>query len=594
VLYGRVKDDLGRTAVSWDSIFVGAEPKTVDSLEESIARIRKVRIPPLEKDGYDSFQYSTGFGLEMESQYLSWFATQNVENDPTATGGKAVWGTPQGYTGGTNFAPMEGDIYVRVKTKNNQGTQPIAWASWREDTGGIVGGRAILASDITAPNQWQWIRVPFTHVWGYSLIYFEFNTGGQNTLFDRFDVFSKPVPLARTREGGGMTIDFDDRNYRGIEIQIRYVNSKTGAWEDGPRINPYCATCSGSTSSVDSCAEGFQDCNGNPADGCETDLRVSALHCGKCGNSCGMSSKPGEVHQCAAGSCVQNSVLSRGHDGAYAIASDGSQLYWADWFGGNIESMPSGGGTVKKLATGQARPTSIAVDDTQIYWTTIEGGKVMRMPKNGGTPVEIAAGQAGPAVIALEGNNVYWGCYVGDGAIRTAPKTGGKVTTITTGVGGASALVVAGNHVYWTAGSQGQVARAPKTGGAVEVIAKGQAWPHGMVLDGSFAYWTNLKDGTINKAPLSPNASVTQLADGQQGPWTLALSGNTLYFTNYFGKEVMSLSTSGGKATPIAVDQPYPTGLTIHSGAVYWTTMTGGGATFFDYRNGTIVKAAAK
>ena len=37
------------------------------------------------------------------------------------------------------------------------------------------------------------------------------------------------------------------------------------------------------------CAEGFGDCNGDPTDGCETDLRVHPSHCGACGVSCDLS-----------------------------------------------------------------------------------------------------------------------------------------------------------------------------------------------------------------------------------------------------------------------------------------------------------------
>ncbi|HET9953402.1 MAG TPA: hypothetical protein VFQ61_02800 [Polyangiaceae bacterium] len=34
------------------------------------------------------------------------------------------------------------------------------------------------------------------------------------------------------------------------------------------------------------CAQGFQSCDGNPANGCETDIRSSALHCGSCDGAC--------------------------------------------------------------------------------------------------------------------------------------------------------------------------------------------------------------------------------------------------------------------------------------------------------------------
>ena len=34
------------------------------------------------------------------------------------------------------------------------------------------------------------------------------------------------------------------------------------------------------------CVEGFADCNGDPSDGCEVDLRAHPEHCGACGNQC--------------------------------------------------------------------------------------------------------------------------------------------------------------------------------------------------------------------------------------------------------------------------------------------------------------------
>jgi hypothetical protein len=46
------------------------------------------------------------------------------------------------------------------------------------------------------------------------------------------------------------------------------------------------------------CAPGFGDCDGNAANGCETDTRTSAAHCGMCGHACAT----GQV--CVAGTCV--------------------------------------------------------------------------------------------------------------------------------------------------------------------------------------------------------------------------------------------------------------------------------------------------
>ena len=59
------------------------------------------------------------------------------------------------------------------------------------------------------------------------------------------------------------------------------------------------ARCPGNQCALDSCADGWGDCNGNPADGCETDLTVDAARCGACGMAC-----PKDRPACVDGACV--------------------------------------------------------------------------------------------------------------------------------------------------------------------------------------------------------------------------------------------------------------------------------------------------
>ncbi|MBI5516821.1 MAG: hypothetical protein HY909_23755 [Deltaproteobacteria bacterium] len=49
------------------------------------------------------------------------------------------------------------------------------------------------------------------------------------------------------------------------------------------------------------CAEGFGDCDGMPGNGCETDLRASGSHCGRCGEVC--PARANATAQCAAARC---------------------------------------------------------------------------------------------------------------------------------------------------------------------------------------------------------------------------------------------------------------------------------------------------
>lgn len=48
------------------------------------------------------------------------------------------------------------------------------------------------------------------------------------------------------------------------------------------------------------CAEGWADCNGDPADGCEVDLRANPDHCGACGKQCDVAAG----QPCIEGKCL--------------------------------------------------------------------------------------------------------------------------------------------------------------------------------------------------------------------------------------------------------------------------------------------------
>lgn len=55
------------------------------------------------------------------------------------------------------------------------------------------------------------------------------------------------------------------------------------------------------------CNPGFADCDGNPANGCEIDTRSNATNCGACGTNC---SRPSANTACVSGACVLQSCVS--------------------------------------------------------------------------------------------------------------------------------------------------------------------------------------------------------------------------------------------------------------------------------------------
>src|SRR5690606_7950931 len=58
--------------------------------------------------------------------------------------------------------------------------------------------------------------------------------------------------------------------------------------------------CSTGTCRVSSCSPGFEDCDGNSANGCETNIRTLA-NCGDCGVTC---SRDNATATCSSGSCA--------------------------------------------------------------------------------------------------------------------------------------------------------------------------------------------------------------------------------------------------------------------------------------------------
>jgi len=61
------------------------------------------------------------------------------------------------------------------------------------------------------------------------------------------------------------------------------------------------ATCSAGTCAMGTCKPGFADCNNDPDDGCEVDLKTSATSCGACGHLC--ASNVNSAGMCVNGAC---------------------------------------------------------------------------------------------------------------------------------------------------------------------------------------------------------------------------------------------------------------------------------------------------
>jgi hypothetical protein len=82
------------------------------------------------------------------------------------------------------------------------------------------------------------------------------------------------------------------------------------------------AQCLAGTCVIGACAAGFANCDGAPANGCETDLARSTTHCGRCGGYCNF---PNASPTCMTGACALASC-NQGFADCNATSSDGCEV----------------------------------------------------------------------------------------------------------------------------------------------------------------------------------------------------------------------------------------------------------------------------
>ncbi|MEZ4407319.1 MAG: hypothetical protein R3A52_12690 [Polyangiales bacterium] len=98
--------------------------------------------------------------------------------------------------------------------------------------------------------------------------------------------------------------DCDGNAGNGCETDTRTTVTACGACGRGCALSNATAACAASRCVIASCNAGYADCDGNPDNGCEVDTRTSPSHCGGCGSVCAV---PNATAACAASRCVVGS-----------------------------------------------------------------------------------------------------------------------------------------------------------------------------------------------------------------------------------------------------------------------------------------------
>lgn len=103
--------------------------------------------------------------------------------------------------------------------------------------------------------------------------------------------------------------DCDGVPVNGCETDTSSSFDHCGACGNDCRLANAESSCESGSCEIVRCNSGFGDCDGDPGNGCEIDLRTSVDHCGTCSRAC---SFPNAEAVCNAGRCEQN-TCERGY-----------------------------------------------------------------------------------------------------------------------------------------------------------------------------------------------------------------------------------------------------------------------------------------
>ncbi len=372
------------------------------------------------------------------------------------------------------------------------------------------------------------------------------------------------------------------------------------------------------------CNAGSSDCDGNPANGCESNTATDLANCGACGKKCGTTNTDAAT-KCEAGKCVFACKQGFGHCGTSDDTGCETDLTTsAENCGACGHSCLGGKCTAGKCepfrVLDMASPHGVAVDQKHVYVSSIADSSVVRVGHDGkcgaaaACPEVFAATSVGDtfakvrgaAAIATDGTNVYWVAQA-SGTISMKPVTGGAITNTWGGANGGEPgmLALGGGKVFWTSAfgttdPAPHAQRANADGSGIVSLStykvpvstfKGMG---GIAVDGTNAYWVTETTGVFRAPMNAATACVegTSCASGYIGgsssSYGIAVDATNIYWTEPAAGEIRRAPKGGGNVSLVAKTQDSPQSIAVMDGYVYWAN-TGTGAV----TGGTIRRAPA-
>lgn len=331
----------------------------------------------------------------------------------------------------------------------------------------------------------------------------------------------------------------------------------------------------GGLCALTACDDGFADCDGVVASGCEADLRTSAATCGACGNTCG---------SCDRGACDGLVDVAADTD-ARDLVARGSTLAWLS--GGSLRV--ASGGVVSTWTTGLPR----RVHDNQAGRIALGDGFAIVADETAlrrvtsTTSTVLAEGTY--ASVALLGDVAYALRVASAGALGGIVRVSLATSSVTSVLEGVLTthpcrIAVDDAHVWWTDPDKEIVWRVPLVGGEPEPWARRQRMACGVVVDDAWASWISVdptlavylsrveKSATPDPDWILTATKVGEYAVGKAG-WDIAESHGAIWVANAHDGTLWSVGAATGTAHLAAGAQRI--GAVAAGDVTAWATDTG-------------------
>lgn len=286
--------------------------------------------------------------------------------------------------------------------------------------------------------------------------------------------------------------------------------------------DPKAAVCERYDALVGDCAGGFRDCNGDAADGCETDTNTSPASCGYCGHTC--------EDGCDSGLCAAQPITAARPSALSAFGVHRGSIYFT---GSDIFT----GISVVSVADGEEMTlpvfgvdTRFAFDGDFIYATGFQSDLcdgtnwcAVVFPVGATTPTVLAEVAEYPRGIATTESSVFVAEDPSGGRIARIAKSGGSLLEVATSLGDVRGLSGTPAWVYW--GTASGLMRASDDGSVVESVADDDV--DTLATYGDEVYWVT--DGRIRT--LGPDGPET-LVEGVGDTTWLGVSQAHLYWVS--------------------------------------------------------------